>query len=80
MTGRNTNRNRPPTPLLQDDWAGGGCERTNKVAPLFLVRGEIVRSLESSEVKALVPPSPGRAVLGLPGRTGCGSARRPARS
>ena len=57
-------------------------EQTNKVVPPLpsQVWREIVRLLEATSVKALVSPSPDQAGLGLPGRTGCGSARRPSRS
>ena len=53
-------------------------EQSRSLRPLPEV--EIVRSLESAEVKALALPSPGQAVPGLPGRTGCGNVRRPAQS
>ena len=39
-----------------------------------------MRSLATAEIIALVLPALGRAGLGLPGRTDCGNARRPARS
>ena len=42
--------------------------------------GEMIRSLATAEVEALVPPALDRAGLGHPGRTGCGSARKPAQS
>src|SRR5208337_3393870 len=79
---------RVPVPPAADQVGRAGAdhltsfERTNKVVspPSSQRWREIVRSLEATEVKAPVLPSPCRAGLVPPGRTGCGSARRPARS
>src|SRR5271157_706113 len=56
-------------------------ERTNEVVlHLFPEGKEIVRSLAATELKALVLPALGQAELVLPDNSGCGSARRLARS
>ena len=55
---------------------GHGSESTDNPQPLSTT----TPARDTRRLKALVPPALGRAGLGLPGRTGCGNARRPARS